>query len=60
MNDFNSENPTVYIMTKMNTEFKNSVLYDFFINELVLTYCVENFCYYEEIVLRFNSSFYFF
>jgi len=48
MNDFNSENPTVYIMTKMNTEFKNSVLYDFFINELVLTYCVENFCYYEK------------
>lgn len=45
--DFNSEAPTVYIMTKKNNEFKNSVLYDFFINELVLSYCIENFCYYE-------------
>ncbi len=48
ISDFNSESPTVYIMTKMNTEFKNSVLYDFFTNELVLSFCVENFCYYEK------------
>ena len=46
--DLRIENPKVFLMSKNNIEFQNSVIYNYFNSELVKTICLEKFCFYEQ------------
>ena len=45
--DLNKEKPKVFLMSQNNKELRKSILYDYFNSNLVMTDCIEKFCFYE-------------